>query len=564
MPNTNSAITELSNAYVAEFARRRPIIATFIGLPAGQDRLDDLSPAGLSDVHELNVSTARRLAELPSTGPDDDIAREVLAERLEVGQERYLSCWAHADLNVLASPLQSVREVFDLMPTGTVADVEVIARRMAAVPAALAGYRQSLWQAAQDGKVAAVRQVDRCADQCDVYSGRTADTGFFTDLGHQLGRAHDGLPAALATDLGAAATAADSAYGELADFLRTELRPAAPEKDAVGRERYEVASQDFLGARIDLEETYRWGWSEFLTIEAELRAVADRIAPGEGPAGASAALDRDPGQQLTGLDALRAWMQGLSDRAVQELGRTHFDIPGPIRRLECLIAPPGGIVGAYYTGPSDDFSRPGRMWWGVEPGREVFNTWRETSTVYHEGVPGHHLQIATSVYRKDTLNDFQRLLADFSAHAEGWALYAERLVRELGYLADDGQLLGLLDSQLFRSARVILDIGMHLELEIPPGTGFHEGQRWTPELGLEFLLTRTVTDPAHCRYEIDRYLGWPGQAPGYKVGERVWLAGRDAARRRHGDAFDLKAFHTAALNMGAMGLDLLARRLALL
>ena len=204
------------------------------------------------------------------------------------------------------------------------------------------------------------------------------------------------------------------------------------------------------------------------------------------------------------------------------------------------------------------------MWWAVEPGRTTFSTWRETSVVYHEGVPGHHLQIATAVYRKDTLNDYQRLLAGTSAHAEGWALYAERLVRELGYLRNDGQLLGLLESQMFRAARVIVDIGMHLELEIPAGTGFHEGERWTSELGLEFLLTRTITDDAHCRDEIDRYLGWPGQAPSYKVGERIWIAGRDAARHRHGDAFDLKAFHTAALNMGGMGLDPLAKRLAML
>jgi uncharacterized protein (DUF885 family) len=562
--HTSSAITELSNAYVAEYARRRPIMATYIGLPVEQDRLDDLSPAGLSDVHDLVTATARRLAELPSTGPDDDIAREVLAERLDVDRDRYLSGWAHANLNVIASPLQDVREVFDLMPTDTHGDIEMIARRMTAVPAALLGYRQSLLQAADGGKVAAVRQVDRCAEQCDVYSGRTPEAGFFAGLAGRLSQGDSGLPDALVHDLAAAATAADEAYGDLADFLRTDLRPRAPEKDPVGLERYELASRDFLGAVIDLEETYRWGWSEFLSIEAELRTVAERIAPGDGPAGAAAALDRDPAHQLAGVHALQAWMQDLSDRAISELGGSHFDIPDPIRRLECLIAPPGGIVGAYYTGPSDDFSRPGRMWWGVEPGREVFTTWREASIVYHEGVPGHHLQIATSVFRRDSLNDFQRLLADYSAHAEGWALYAERLVRELGYLADDGRLLGLLDSQLFRAARVIVDIGMHLELPIPAGTGFHEGERWTPELGLEFLITRTVTDPAHCRYEIDRYLGWPGQAPGYKVGERVWLAGRDAARRRHGDAFDLRAFHTAALNMGPMGLDVLGRRLALL
>ena len=513
---------------MAEYARRRPIIATYIGLPVDQDRLDDLTPAGLADRYEFAASTARRLAELPSTGPADDIAREVLAERLEVDRDRYLSGWSHADLNVLASPLQLVREVFDLMPTDTVADVGTIARRMAAVPAALLGYRQSLRQAADDGRVAAVRQIDRCAEQCDVHSGRTADSGFFGGLARQLATGSTVVPESPARELAAAATAADQAYADLADFLRTDLRGRAPEKDAVGRERYELASRDFLGAVIDLEETYQWGWSEFLTIEAELRAVAERIAPGEGPAGAAAALDRDPAHQLTGVPELQAWMQDLSDRAIDELGRTHFDIPEPIRRLECLIAPPGGLVGAYYTGPSDDFSRPGRMWWGVEPGREVFNTWREASIVYHEGVPGHHLQIATSVYRRDMLNDFQRLLADYSAHAEGWALYAERLVREMGYLADDGRLLGLLDSQLFRSARVVLDIGMHLELPIPGGTGFHEGERWTPELGLEFLLTRTVTDPAHCRHEIDRYLGGPAKRPatrsasgcGWPVGTR--------------------------------------------
>ena len=562
MPDTTTPIDELSNRYVAEYARHRPMMATYIGVPVEQDRLDDFSPAGRAAVHDLVSTTARRLAELPSTGPADDLSRSVLAERLAADGDRYRSGWTHADLNVLASPVQEVREVFDLMPTGTVADVEVIARRLTAVPAALSGYRESLRQAADDGKVAAVRQVDRCAEQCDVYAGRGAAGGFFAGFADRLGSTTAGLPDALAADLTAAARSADAAYGDLADFLRGELRSRAPERDAVGRERYELASRDFLGAVIDLEETYRWGWSEFLSIETELRAVAERIAPGQGPAGAAAALDRDPAYRLVGVDALQAWMQGLSDRAVDELGRSHFDIPEPIRRLECLIAPPGGMVGAYYTGPSDDLSRPGRMWWGLEPGREVFTTWRETSTVYHEGVPGHHLQIAISVYRRDTLNDFRRLMADYSAHAEGWALYAERLVRELGYLADDGQLLGLLDAQLFRSARVVLDIGMHLQLPIPAGTGFHEGERWTPELGLEFLLSRTVNDPAHCRYEIDRYLGWPGQAPGYKVGERVWMEGRDGARRRHGDAFDLRAFHTAALDMGPMGLDLLGDRLA--
>jgi uncharacterized protein (DUF885 family) len=201
------------------------------------------------------------------------------------------------------------------------------------------------------------------------------------------------------------------------------------------------------------------------------------------------------------------------------------------------------------------------MWWSVLADKEEFPTWRETSTVYHEGVPGHHLQVATAVYEAERLNKFQRLACFVSGHGEGWALYAERLMRELGYLSDDGNLFGMLNEQLFRAARVVVDLGMHLELEIPAGTGFHEGQPWTPDLGLEFMLTRTVTDEALVRDEVDRYLGWPGQAPSYKLGERLWRAAREEARQRAGASFDLKAFHTDALRMGPMGLDTLRDQL---
>lgn len=555
-----SEIAALSDGFVTDLCQASPISAIYFGRSApGDGRLDDLSPEGLERLRDLVAGTVDRIRSAESTGRDDDIAREVILERLSLELDKFETGWMHAQLNVIASPLQEVRMAFDVMPSATHDDWELIAQRMHAVPGAVAGYRQSLGYAADRGRVAAVRQIDKCAEQCATYAGTPAEPGFFSRMAAGAGK--DGT---LGAALAGGAAAADAAYGELGRYLATELRGRAPEKDSVGEERYALASRDFLGDAVDLVETYQWGWQEFLSIEAELLQVAGRIAPGEKPAAAAAKLDQDPEYQVRGQDGLQAWMQGLSDRAVAELGSSHFDIPEPIRHLECRIAPPGGGVGAYYTGPSDDFSRPGRMWWSVEQGREDFSTWRETTVVYHEGVPGHHLQIGTATYQREHLNDFQRLMANTSGYAEGWALYAERLVRELGYLDSDGVLLGMLDSQLFRAARVVVDIGMHLELQIPTGTGFHEGERWTPELGLEFLLTRTISDPAHCRDEIDRYLGWPGQAPSYKVGERVWLAGREASRQRLGDEFDLKVFHTAALSMGGMGLGPLARRLATL
>ncbi|TKV56105.1 DUF885 domain-containing protein [Nakamurella flava] len=556
-------IDRLSDEYLAEYARLSPIMASYLGVAGHDDRLDDFTPDGLAEKHALVTRTLHAVPAPASPDSPAGIAYEVLTERLGVARDLYESGWAQASLNVIDSPVQNVRMVFDLMPHESDEDVATIARRMAAVPRALRDYRTSLLAAADSGRVVALRQIDRCAEQCDTYSGRTAPDGFFRGLARSLGADQD-RGSALSADLQRAADAADAAYGELGDFLRAELAPRAPRADAVGRERYALASREFLGATIDLEETYAWGWHEFLELERELRAVAEEIAPGQGPAGAAAILDEDPTYQVRGQDGLQAWMQDLSDRVLADVGAHHVTVAPPLRDLRCRIAPPGGPVGAYYTGPSDDLSRPGAMWWSVEQGREVFSTWREATVVYHEGVPGHHLQIGTAVCQRESLNDFQRLAADCSGYVEGWALYAERLMRELGYFDTPGTLLGFLDSQLFRAARVVVDIGMHLELPIPAGTGFHEGERWNGELGLEFLLTRTISDPAHCRDEIDRYLGWAGQAPAYKVGERIWLAGREAARARHGAAFDLRSFHDRALRLGGMGLDPLAGRLAAL
>lgn len=553
-----TAVDQMSDAYVDEVCRLSPMTAIYLGRGV-PEALDDLSPDGHAAQHEAARAARERIAAEQPVSDHDALAQEVICERLGVQIDRFESGWSLADLNVIDSPLQQVRMIFDLLPRETDDDWAAVATLMSAVPDAISGYRQSLAYAAEQGRVPAVRQIDRCVRQCATYAGTLSEPGFFRQLAESAGRDN-----ALGDALAKAGRVADRAYGALGAYLANDLQDLAPEEDAVGEERYRLASRDFLGDTVDLAESYDWGWQEFLAIERELHEVAERIAPGKGPAGAAAALDADPRYQVRGTDRLQAWMQELSDAAIVELGRDHFDIAEPLRTLGCRIAPPGGGVGAYYQGPSDDFARPGSMWFAVEEGREVFSTWRDTTTVYHEGVPGHHLQIATATYRRDTLNAFQRLLATTSGHCEGWALYAERLMRELGYLSEDGTLLGMLDGQLFRAARVIVDIGMHLRLRIPSGTGFHEGEHWTPALGLEFLLTRTVSDPAHCRDEIDRYLGWPGQAPAYKIGEKVWLDGREAAARRHGGAFDLKRFHADALGMGGMGLGPLRRLLATL
>src|SRR5690606_16426932 len=536
------SVHEISDQFVDDYAAAEPVLATYLGVVGYDDQLTDYSPEG----HAARAAIQRRaLNEMEGANPTDDserVAKAVFLERISNEYAIHDAGLDIASLNTIARPVQELREVFDMMPTDTPEQWETIATRMSRVPAALDGVRASLLAAAEAGRVSALRQVTKVAEQADYWAGMSGRTGYFEQLAAGAARS-EGVSDSLKEKLRNAARQAQEAYAELAGFLRAELAPKAPSKDAVGEEDYRLWSRYFLGADLDPREAYEWGWEEFFRVEREAKEVANRIKSGATLAEAAAALDADDRYKIRGQKQFEEWMQNLSDEALSALSGTHFEISDRIRALECKIAPPGGHVGAYYTAPSEDFSRPGRMWWSVPADKEEFSTWREVTTVYHEGAPGHHLQIATAV-QEQSLNRFQRLLASTSGHAEGWALYAERLMRELGFLEDEGNLLGMLDAHLFRAARVIVDIGMHLELEIPAGTGFHESERWTPELGLEFMLTRTITDPDHVHDEIDRYLGWPGQAPAYKLGERLWLQAREDAWRRQGESFDLKDFHT--------------------
>ena len=545
-------IDDIANRYVDDWAALDPIGATHAGVIGHDAEMTDLTRDGYAARADLN---RRTLAELSTVTPETDAeraARAAMQERLGLEVELHEAGEDH-DLNVIASPVHSLRESFDLMPTEGTEAAENLASRLERLPAAISQYTETLRADAAAGRIAARRQLVACVEHFGKWTG---DEDFFGGLASRV--TADG---ALGQRVAAAAAAARSAYADFTAFVSDELLPAAPTRDAVGLERYQRASRYFLGATVDLEETYQWGWEELARIEADMRATAQAIVPGASVEEVAAALNEDPKYTIGSKEEFRDWMQALADETIANLHGTHFDIPEPIRRIEACIAPTSsGII--YYTGPSEDFSRPGRMWWAVPSNVGTFATWREVTTVYHEGVPGHHLQVGQTTYRADLLNRWQRMLCWVSGSGEGWALYAERLMDDLGYLSDPAARLGMLDGQGFRAARVIVDIGMHLELPIPAGTGFHEGERWTPELGLEFLRAHCHMDDETIRFEHLRYLGWPGQAPAYKVGERIWLAARDEAKRRKGADFDLKRFHTAALNLGSIGLDPLRESLA--
>ncbi len=543
-----SAIDAIADAWVDTAAAIDPTLATYIGRAEHNGRFGDYSPQGIDRAAD---AARRTLAELDHAVPVDDVdavTKADLSRELTLDLELHEAGAHLRDLNVIDSPAQNIRSVFDLMPTDTVEDWGTISERLAALPAAVAGYIDTLREGIRTGQVPARRQVTEVVTQIGRY---TAPDGFFAGFAAGAAPADGALPASMQADLRARADAAREAYDGLAAFLAQDLAPVATERDGVGRDLYALHSRRFLGAAIDLDETYEWGIEELARMVAEQEQIADSIVPGGTVEDAVAFLEADPSMKLHGTQALQRWMQETSDRAVEELGRTHFDIPDPVRRLECMIAPTheGGI---YYTGPTDDFSRPGRMWWSVPEGVTEFDTWRELTTVYHEGVPGHHLQIGQAVHNRAELNSWRRLLAGTSGHAEGWALYAERLMAQLGYLDAPADRLGMLDGQRMRAARVVLDIGVHLGKERPD-----EGGVWDADSALAFMRRNVNMPDEFIRFEVNRYLGWPGQAPAYKVGQRIWEQIRDDVRVAEGDTFSMKAFHRRALDLGGVGLDTL-------
>ena len=556
-----TAVDVVADRYVARLAELSPEFAVYNGLPGRRGELDDYSPEGLTALSDRARST---LHELDSAVPADDVDRVTVAamrERLGTSLDLAEAGENLRNLNKIESPVQGLRDLFDNLPTGTREDWEDFASALRAVPRALGQYAESLRLARSRGDVAARRQVEAALSQARDQAGER--TSSYTALIDRAATA-DGapVPEPLAEELRDAAATAREGYARIADVLTGEILPEAGAVDAVGRERYERFSREFLGAVVDLDETYEWGRERLAAIDAEQRAIAERLyGPGVGGREALDRLDADPARTVHGTAALQKWMQETSDQAMTALDGVHVDIPAPLRTLECRIAPSttGGI---YYTGPSDDFSRPGRMWWSVPAGTEDFSTWQERTTVFHEGVPGHHLQVGMQTWLRDELNSWRRLACWVSGHGEGWALYAERLMADLGFQDDPGDRMGMLDSQRLRAARVVLDIGVHLGKRRPPELaglpGVGEGA-WDAGSAWAFLRHNVAMEESFLRFELDRYLGWPGQAPSYAVGQRLWEEARDRALA---NGASLKDFHTRALRLGSVGLDVLRQALA--
>ncbi|MCG5455493.1 DUF885 domain-containing protein [Micromonospora sp. PSH03] len=528
-------IEGFANRLLCDMASLDPCTAVVEAGEQDVDGLTDYSPEG----HQARADlAARALGELESLG--DELAdggplHAHLAERLHTRIAFHDAGEDLRELHVAATgPLQLIRQAVEAAVPGSDAEgaafEEAWARvgaRVAAIPAALDGYARSLSLAAERGNLPARRQVELVTQRCRNWIDD--DLALVERYGEGCQRA----------SLQAAATDAREAYQKLAGTLTADLAPQAVEEETFGEQRYELWVRTFLAAQPDVRELYGWGWDDFRAIEAELIAEAKALG-GSVPEALARLNSPDAPGTLHSRESFAAWLQELLEAATERLDGVYFDIPAPLRRVESRLTTSSGIA---YTGPSRDLTRPGRVWWSIPEDATSFPTWYAYSTAYHEGVPGHHLHLGSEVCRGG-LGQRLNLLGGLSGSQEGWALYAERFMDELGLYEQPGARLGYLYMRLLRAARVVLDIGLHLRLPMPAG----DGAVWTADAALKLLQDRCHQGP-YASAELARYLGRPGQALAYKAGERVWLAGRSSFPG------DRRAFHRQALELGSLGLD---------
>lgn len=340
------------------------------------------------------------------------------------------------------------------------------------------------------------------------------------------------------------------AYRKFAAFVKDEYAPRGRTEVGMwalpdGIHRYNVRVRQSTTTKLTADEIHEIGVREVVRIESELLQVAKRLGYNDLKAVQKAA-DENPSlrpksrEQI--LQLYRHYINQMYAKLPQLFGRL------PRAKVEVVATEAfreKEAPGAEYQPGAPDGSRPGRVEVNTsEP--QSRKTITMESTAYHEGVPGHHMQI--SIAQELTgIPEFRKNLLNFTAYVEGWALYSERLGKEVGFYQDPWNDYGRLQDEMLRAIRLVVDTGLH-------------AKKWTREQVVQYFHDHSAQDEIEIQNETDRYIVWPGQALGYKIGQLKILELREKQKQKLGDKFDIRAFHDEILGAGALPMDVLEQR----
>ena len=531
-----------------------PLTATYRGDTRYDDRWPDLTRASLERIHAANAATLEDLAAIPR-------ARLPAGEQLNYDlfrreyEERVALHHFHPQVYAITARegIQTLNETAELMPFATVADYEKWLKRLAALPVYLEQYSALLREGARERRTQPRHLMERVLPQLAMQIvANPEDSPFFERFRHFP----DTIPAPERERLAAAARAVIAervvpAHRRFDEFFRGEFLPACRETSGLwdtpdGLAYYASLVHHHTTTDLTPDRIHELGLAEVARIRAEMQHVMEATGFKGSLPEFFVKLRTDPQFYYKDPDELyRAYVvtaKQIEPELPKLFGRL-YRTPFGVRPIPATSAP--NTTTAYYMEPSTDGHRAGYFYVNlyrpeVRPKYEI-----EVLTV-HESVPGHHLQVALA-QEQGELPKFRRF-AGYTAYVEGWGLYSERLGYELGLYKDPYSRFGQLTYEMWRAVRLVVDTGIHTK-------------RWTRQQAIDYFRDNAAKTETDIVNEIDRYIGTPGQALAYKIGQLKILELRARAEQALGPKFDIRAFHDTLLEGGAVPLDVLERRI---
>jgi len=533
-----------------------PLFASFLGDHRYDDRADDLSAATEQHLRSRWVDLRDRAAAVAAGDLDDtdQVTRDLLVDELddavrtidlrliELASDQMQG--VHADLLITAAQLRAPEPEHARMALVRIGELARMLDQGAQ------RYREGL----AAGRTPALVNVTRSMHQVSGYLSSPLETDPFVQLAGP--DTWDGTDAWRAEMSDAVRDILRPAFARYRDAYANELEPVARPDDrpglchlADGEELYAALVEHHTGLPLTATELHEIGLEEATTrLPAEFADVGATAFGMSDVSKIFAKLLDDPDLRYRNGDEIVAHAQGCLDRATAAIGEWFGILP----QAPCVLTPvpdylAADVPPAYYTPPTPDGSRPGEYHVNLHEPAERGRA-STASIAFHEAIPGHHLQLAIATERTD-LPSFRRLSWGHTAFVEGWALYTERLADEMGLYESDLDRLGMLSSDVWRACRLVVDTGLH-------------AMGWTRQQAIDFMVAHMPVDLDTITVEVDRYIGMPGQALAYKVGQREILRLRSDARQTLGDRFDIAGFHDAVLSAATISLPVLRRRVA--
>lgn len=533
--------------------RTNPVYATVLGDKRWNDKLDDFSQKGIDEDLDQSRKFLARFEAIDTAGfPEQEALNKTLMVRdlrMALDGARF-KFWEMPVSQIEGLPID-LPEAVTVLPFGSVKDYDDYISRLRQVPRAFDETVIQMRKGMAEGLMPPRILLEKAAEQTDGLATNAPDASPFAQ---PFTKFPDSISAAdqkrlRQQGLGAIRESVLPAYVRFTKFVREEYAPKGRTEPGLwslpdGAERYAFRVKESTTTNLSPEEIHQIGLAQVKEIEAGMLQVVNQFGYKDLKS-FSASLPSNPKVHVHSR-------KEILDRYQQYIDQMYLKLPSmfgrlPKAKLEVMSIGESSEKDAstHYVQAAQDGSRPAHIM--VNTGNFQNGTTLDfETTAYHEGIPGHHLQIAIAQelpqlppFRQ---NDY------YTAYAEGWALYSERLGKEVGFFQDPDNYYGHLQEDMLRAIRLVVDTGLHYK-------------HWTRQQVVDFFHDHSAIDEAEVQSETDRYVAWPAQALGYKIGQLEILKLRQYAKDELGDKFSLSNFHDEVLGAGALPLDILSTRI---